>query len=155
MELQRQTMGPRAPGDRAVTRRFDSGRYRSFQGSTERESYESQGTLRIGARTIGEGAPVFVIAEIGVNHEGSVERAKAFVDAAVEAGADCVKFQMRSPPELFVNGGDPDDPSEDLGSQYILDILRQAQLEPEEMFEVFDYVLESGVESLCTPWEVT
>jgi len=37
----------------------------------------------------------FVIAEIGNNHNGSVERAKEMIDKAVEMGADCAKFQMR------------------------------------------------------------
>ena len=50
-------------------------------------------TISIGERVIGPGKPVFIIAEAGVNHNGSVEMAKRLVDAAVEAGADAVKFQ--------------------------------------------------------------
>ena len=41
------------------------------------------------------GDQVFVIAEIGNNHNGSLELAKQLVDAAVDAGADCAKFQLR------------------------------------------------------------
>jgi N,N'-diacetyllegionaminate synthase len=50
-------------------------------------------TIRIGARLVGDGQRVFVIAEAGVNHNGSVRLAKALVDAARAAGADAVKFQ--------------------------------------------------------------
>jgi N,N'-diacetyllegionaminate synthase len=49
--------------------------------------------MRIGDRTIGDGAPCFVIAEAGVNHDGDVTRAHQLIDAASAAGADAVKFQ--------------------------------------------------------------
>ena len=47
----------------------------------------------IGARTIGDGHPCFVIAEAGVNHNGDLELARRLIDAAAEAGADAIKFQ--------------------------------------------------------------
>jgi N-acetylneuraminate synthase len=49
------------------------------------------------AKAIGDGEPVYVIAEIGINHNGSVELAKQIIDGAAHAGADCVKFQKRTP----------------------------------------------------------
>ena len=52
---------------------------------------------RIGDKSVGGGAPVFVIAEIGINHNGSIELAKRLIDGAVLAGADAVKFQKRTP----------------------------------------------------------
>jgi N-acetylneuraminate synthase len=57
--------------------------------------------VRIGNRAVGEGEPVFVIAEIGINHNGSLEIARRLIDGAVLAGADAVKFQKRTP-ELCV-----------------------------------------------------
>jgi len=50
-------------------------------------------TMRIGGRPIGDGAPLFVVAEIGLNHDGDPARALALVDAAAAAGADAVKLQ--------------------------------------------------------------
>lgn len=47
-------------------------------------------------RVIGEGEPCFVIAEIGINHNGSLDIAKKLIDAAVDAGAEAVKFQKRT-----------------------------------------------------------
>ena len=44
-------------------------------------------------KVVGNGHPVFFIAEAGVNHNGSIKLAKQLVDSAVEAGADAVKFQ--------------------------------------------------------------
>lgn len=57
----------------------------------------SERIVTIGKRAIGDGQPTYIIAEIGINHNGSIEVAKAMIAGAVEAGADCVKFQKRTP----------------------------------------------------------
>ena len=59
------------------------------------------GSVKVGDKIIGEGQPTFIIAEIGINHNGSVELAKKMISGAVAAGVDCVKFQKRTP-ELCV-----------------------------------------------------
>lgn len=56
--------------------------------------------IRIGSRRVGENQPVFIVAEAGVNHNGSVRLAKKLIDAAKNAGADAVKFQMFSAEKL-------------------------------------------------------
>ena len=53
-------------------------------------------TLRIGDRIVGEGGPMFFIAEIGINHNGDVELAKKLIATASLAGVDAVKFQKRT-----------------------------------------------------------
>jgi len=57
--------------------------------------------IQVGEKYIGESQPVFIIAEIGINHNGSLENAKKMIDGAVFAGCDAVKFQKRTP-ELCV-----------------------------------------------------
>jgi len=56
--------------------------------------------FRISGRLVGEDQPVFVIAEVGVNHNGSIAMAKKLIDVAEVAGADAVKFQMCDPAEM-------------------------------------------------------
>src|SRR5262252_11131752 len=58
-------------------------------------------TLTFGERVIGEGQPTYIVAEIGINHNGSLDIAKRLIDAAADAKCDAVKFQKRTP-ELCV-----------------------------------------------------
>ena len=53
--------------------------------------------IKLGKRAVGDGQPAYIIAEIGINHNGNLEIAKEMIDAAVHAGADAVKFQKRTP----------------------------------------------------------
>ena len=53
--------------------------------------------VKIGDRWVGEGHPTYIVAEIGINHNGEVEIAKRLMDVARHAGVDAVKFQKRTP----------------------------------------------------------
>ena len=53
--------------------------------------------IKVGDKMIGDGHPAFVIAEIGINHNGSIEIAKKMIAGAKSAGCDAVKFQKRTP----------------------------------------------------------
>jgi len=57
--------------------------------------------IQIGKKRVGDGHPTYIIAEIGINHNGRVEIAKELIQAAADAGVDAVKFQKRTP-ELCV-----------------------------------------------------
>jgi N-acetylneuraminate synthase len=57
----------------------------------------ARAVVSVGGRRVGAGEPVFVIAEIGINHNGSLDLARKLVDGAFLAGADAVKFQKRTP----------------------------------------------------------
>lgn len=58
-------------------------------------------TIKIEDKIIGEKQPVFVIAEVGVNHDGDIETAKNMIKAAADCGADCVKFQTFNTDEFM------------------------------------------------------
>jgi len=92
---------------------------------------------------------VTIIAEIGNNHQGSLELGKNLIDLAVDAGADIVKFQMRCLEDLYQEGH-----SNDLGAEYTLDLLNKFELPKNELFELFDYSKERGIIPLCTPFDI-
>ncbi len=124
-----------------------------IKGRVNSLAFEKNIDLEIGSHRISEHSPALVIAEIGNNHQGDIQTAKLLVDKAVQAGADCVKFQMRNTDALYVNRGDKKDVSADLGSQYTLDLLAKFQLSDSSLIEVFDYCKEKGLVPLCTPWD--
>ncbi|KZN15069.1 acetylneuraminic acid synthetase [Marinomonas sp. TW1] len=110
--------------------------------------------IEIDGRRISAEDPSYLIAEIGNNHQGSIEMAKQLVDLAVEANVDCVKFQMRTMSSLYGEGGKNTSSGEDLGAEYTLDLLSRFQLKDEELYEIFDYCKSQGVTPLCTPWDM-
>src|SRR5450432_465753 len=52
--------------------------------------------VRIGEKLVGDGQPCYIIAEIGINHNGDIDIAKRLIAVAVAAGCDAVKFQKRT-----------------------------------------------------------
>lgn len=95
---------------------------------------------------------MFIIAEIGNNHNGDISLAKKLVDLAIEMGADCAKFQMRHLDKVYrsrslVKSG------EDLGTEYLIDLLNRFELSKEEHRELADYCAAKGIIYMCTPWD--
>lgn len=111
-------------------------------------------TIKIGPHVIGASERCFVIAEIGNNHNGSMDNAVALIDAAIAAGADCAKFQMRKLDEVYraksLAGVD-----DDLSVEYTLDLLRRFELTPQQQQELSSYCKQKGIVYLCTAWDAT
>lgn len=107
--------------------------------------------MRIGQCEIGTGR-TYVIAEIGNNHNGSLERAIELIDLALDAGTDAVKFQMRHLDQVYRQRTLRKD-GEDLGTEYVLDLLRRFELTVDEHRQLADYCRTKGALYLCTPWD--
>jgi N-acetylneuraminate synthase len=108
--------------------------------------------LKIGPRTIGAGHPVYVIAEIGNNHNGDFDRAIRMIDLAIDCGANCVKFQMRNLKSVYRKKS-LEGRGDDLGTEYILDLLSRFELTVDQHRELFEYCRSKRVTYLCTPWD--
>jgi sialic acid synthase SpsE/sugar phosphate isomerase/epimerase len=117
-------------------------------------AFQRQKSLQIGDFELNQDSPCYTIAEIGINHNGDFDMAKRLIDLAKDTGADCAKFQMRDMESLYNNAGVAGDSSDDLGTQYTMDLLTRFNLPPEKMFQLFDYCKELGLEPLCTPWDL-
>lgn len=107
--------------------------------------------MKIANCEIGKGR-TYVIAEIGNNHNGSLDRAFELIDLAVDAGADAVKFQMRHLDQVYRQRTLRKD-GEDLGTEYVLDLLRRFELTVEEHRQLADYCRTKAALYLCTPWD--
>ena len=111
-------------------------------------------TVTIGSRVIGGGRPAYVIAEIGLNHNGDVELAKQLIDVAADAGADAVKFQKRTP-EIATPEHMRSTPRETpWGTMTYLDYRRRVEFGRDEYIEISDYALLRGLEWFASPWDV-
>jgi N-acetylneuraminate synthase len=108
----------------------------------------------IGGTPVGDGHPTYVVAEIGINHNGDVEIAKALIDAAVHAGVNAVKFQKRTP-ELCVP---PDQQSRmretPWGYITYLEYRHKVEFGQEEYREIDAYCKARGVTWFASVWDI-
>ena len=107
--------------------------------------------FNIGNFEIGNGQ-VFIIAEIGNNHNGSFERAIEMIDKAREAGADCVKFQMRHLDQVYRHRS-LSKSGDDLGTEYVIDLLNRFELSVSQHGRLSEYCAQVGIVYMCTPWD--
>jgi sialic acid synthase SpsE len=110
--------------------------------------HQSPIQFNIGDRAVGESSPPLVIAEIGINHEGNIEKAIRMVDDAVEAGCECVKFQSHIiQDEMIPNNVVPGNAKES-----IWQIMERCALTKEEEIQLKEYVESKGAIFLSTPF---
>jgi len=109
----------------------------------------------IGKDHIGPGNPCYIIAEIGVNHNGKLEFAKKLIDEAVNCGVTAVKFQKRSLEDLYRKEALENPNIESQGFEILLSELKEVELSNQDYEEIVRYCKTKEITFLCTPWDVT
>ena len=110
--------------------------------------------VSVGKKAIGAGEPVYIIAEIGINHNGDIEIAKQLMDVAVETGCDAVKFQKRTP-EICVPEEQKSIPRETpWGSMTYFEYKKRIEFEQPEFEQIDAYAKKIGIDWFASPWDV-
>ena len=111
-------------------------------------------SVQVNGKLIGSNSPVYVIAEIGINHNGDIEIAKKLMDVAAQSGCDAVKFQKRTP-EICV----PEDQKSVLretpwGTMTYFDYKKRIEFEDAE-FKIIDiHAKKLNIDWFASPWDV-
>ena len=109
--------------------------------------------IKIGDRLVGDGHPTYIIAEIGVNHNGLLELALQMIDVAAEAGADAVKFQKRSLESLYAKKYLENANVGEKTLRYLLPILQRIELSNEAYDRIVEYCQEKEITFLCSAFD--
>jgi len=105
----------------------------------------------LGSRVIGADQPPLVIAEVGINHEGELDKAIECVDAALAANAECVKFQCHiTEAEMIPTDMTPGE----ISDEKLWDIIKRCELTEEEERKVKKYCEDKEIIYLCTPFSL-
>jgi N-acetylneuraminate synthase len=110
--------------------------------------------VSVGKKAIGAGEPVYIIAEIGINHNGDIEIAKQLMDVAVETGCDAVKFQKRTP-EICVPEEQKSIPRDTpWGTMTYFEYKKRIEFEQSEFEQIDTYAKKIGIDWFASPWDV-
>jgi N-acetylneuraminate synthase len=111
-------------------------------------------TVSIGAREIGAGNPTYVIAEIGINHNGSVEIARQLMKVALDAGCSAVKFQKRTPSICVPQDQQSLMRETPWGVMTYLEYKERIEFGQKEFDVIDEYAKELGIAWFASPWDV-
>jgi N-acetylneuraminate synthase len=109
--------------------------------------------MTFGDRLIGDGQPTYIVAEIGINHNGDIEKAKRLIDAAADAGCDAVKFQKRTP-ELCVPSHQRDLMRETpWGVMSYLEYRRRVEFGLDDYLTLIRHCCSRGIDWFASCWD--
>ena len=110
--------------------------------------------FQIGKNIIGEGHPVYIIAEIGINHNGDYETAKRLMDESAKSGADAVKLQLRDLGTVYTKKVLDDSLTAEHSTQYLLNELRSCNLDFSKVEKLHQESQNLGIDFLVTPFDI-
>lgn len=108
--------------------------------------------VKIGNKPLGDGYPCFIIAEIGINHNGSIDLAKKMIDLAVKAGCDAVKFQKRTVDVVYTKEELAKERQSVFGNTNG-DLKRGLEFGFEEYSQIDKYCKEKGIMWFASCWD--
>jgi sialic acid synthase SpsE len=109
--------------------------------------------MEIAGRKVGDGAPCYVIAEAGANHNRDLQMARDLIDVAVAAAADAVKFQVYSGKALYSTKTPRFSYLEGISDKETHEILEEAALPREWLPELAAYARDRGIQFFATPFD--
>jgi N-acetylneuraminate synthase len=110
-------------------------------------------TISINGIPVGDEHEIYVIAEIGLNHNGSLDMAMQLIDVAADAGCNAVKLQKRTLEELYTADVLENPNHFEEGFQYFIPILREIEFDKEQFDKLIRHAQLRGLEFLCTPFD--
>ncbi len=111
-------------------------------------------SISISGRTVGDAEPPYIIAELGVNHDGSLDRALRLIEDAAAARADAVKFQYFRADRLMGRASRLAAYQRDAGESDPVEMLRRLELSQDEMSRIVDAAHNAGLHALVTVFSV-
>jgi len=109
--------------------------------------------MKIGNRMVGDGQPAYIIAEIGINHNGDLNIAKQMIDAAVHAGVNAVKFQKRTPEVSTPPEQQKVMRETPWGYMTYLEYRHKVEFNEEQYREIDQHCREKGIAWLVSVWD--
>ena len=116
--------------------------------------YSVENIFQIDGKSLGAGHPCYIIAEIGINHNGDIELAKKLIETAVEIGADAVKFQKRDLESIYQKEILEKPTLDSQGTEILIDVLKEVEFDEKNFIELNNYSKEKEITFLCTPWDI-
>ena len=109
--------------------------------------------IKLGNRLVGDGHPAYIIAEIGINHNGDLGIAKKMIDAAVHAGVNAVKFQKRTPEIATPRDQQTQMRETPWGYITYLEYRHKVEFNEDQYCEIDRYCKEKGIAWLASVWD--